>query len=67
MADEVLTPQMKREIAARIERCGRCRNKLDLARTLGREDDELRARVDHFEQSQRAALALNDAIKNGVQ
>ena len=64
--EDPLTPQQRRVIASNIERCGQCRGLLDLARSLGRDDPQLREEVDHLEGAGRSALQIADLIKTGL-
>ena len=64
--DDLLTAQQIRTIQANITRCGQCRARLDLARQLGRDDPELRDRIDHLEAAGRAALDIHTQAKQAA-
>ena len=63
MNPDPLTPAQRRDIQSRIAACGSCRTLLDIAKSLGHDDPDLRNRIDHLERGQRDALDLADMAK----
>lgn len=66
MNEDPLTPAQRRTLRSNVERCGTCRGLLDLAKSLGRDDPQLREKVDHLEGAGRSALQIADLIKTGL-